>query len=104
MEPQEAVASTTAAAQTSTAADPSMADVPRSMQEIYEISNKNRKRNKEKRKLKETSKETAAEPFSPVKFSASDESFDGADNDAMQGTPRPPHSLASMRVARSSRC
>jgi len=70
------------------AADPAMADVPRSMQEIYEISNKNRKRNKEKRKLKETSKETAAEPFSPVKFSTgSDESFDGAENDTMQGTP-----------------
>jgi hypothetical protein len=68
------------------AADPAMADVPRSMQEIYEISNKNRKRNKEKRKLKETSKETAAEPFSPVKFSTSDESFDGAENDTMQGT------------------
>lgn len=68
------------------AADPAMADVPRSMQEIYEISNKNRKRNKEKRKLKETSKETAAEPFSPVKFSTgSDESFDGAENDTMQG-------------------
>ena len=85
-------------------ADPAMADVPRSMHEIYEISNKNRKRNKEKRKLKENSKETATEPFSPVKFSsASDESFDGAENDAMQGiTYPPPQSLcAAARVYKS---
>lgn len=101
--PAEASSSTT---------DPAMADVPRSMHEIYEISNKNRKRNKEKRKLKEDSKETATEPFSPVKFAASDESFDGAENDSMQGTHArlttspstlrsPAISLSGQAVARS---
>ncbi len=57
-----------------------MADVPRSMEEIYKISNKNKKRNKEKRKLKENSKETV-DQFSPVKFT--DDSFDG--NEVEQG-------------------
>jgi len=75
------------------APDPALTDVPRSMHEIYEISNKNRKRNKEKRKLKEDSKEVSNEPFSPVKFSASDESFDGSENDATQG--QHPHSLVT---------
>lgn len=85
--PEEENVAQTAGSGTTTGTDPAMADVPKSMHEIYEISNKNRKRNKEKRKLKETSKETESEPFSPVKFSASDESFDGAENDPVQGEP-----------------
>ena len=45
-----------------------MHDVPRSIEEIYKISNRNRKRNKEKRKLKEESTKDNDKAFSPVRL------------------------------------
>ncbi|KAL6069801.1 Exosome component 10 [Balamuthia mandrillaris] len=47
-------------------------DVPRSLKDIYSISNQNRKRNKEKRKLKEESKEGKSKEFSPLRLSGED--------------------------------
>lgn len=45
-----------------------MQEVPRSIEEIYKISNRNRKRNKEKRKLKEESTREGDKDFSPIRL------------------------------------